>query len=369
MDIHYNTDREITMKKILIPTTIIVFLAIIIGVLEYNKSKAEQAIVKQTFNQYAIPVTIAEAEITDLSSALTLVGTIMAGSDVNIVAEAGGRILQLHANPGQYKSAGSVIAEIDSELRRASVMNAQAAYDKAKIDYERMENMFKEGVVNAMQMDQTRYGFQAAEAQLIMSKRQLRDTKVTTPISGIINARMVDQGATVAINAVIANIVDISTLKVKVNVSEKDAFALKNGDKVIITTDVYPGTEFSGQVASIAPKADEAHTYPTEICMSNSKQYPLKAGMFAKVSFTSIEKLDALLIPRSALIGSIKNPKVFVIKDGKAELRDVQTGADAGTTLEIISGLQAGESIVTNGQNNLRTGSKVTIINKKNISQ
>ena len=353
------------MKKILIPTTIIVFLAIIIGVLEYNKSKAEQAIVKQTFVQNAIPVTIAKAEITDLSNSLTLVGTIMAGSDVNIVAEAGGRILQLHANPGQYKSAGSVIAELDSELRRASVMNAQAAYEKAKMDYDRMEKMFKEGVVNAMQMDQARYGFQAAEAQLIMSKRQLRDTKVTTPISGIINARMVDQGATVAINAVIANIVDISTLKVKVNVSEKDAFALKNGDKVIVTTDVYLGVEFSGQVASIAPKADEAHTYPIEIRMSNSKQYPLKAGMFGKVSFTSIEKSDALIIPRSALIGSIKNPKVFVIKDGKAELRDVQTGADAGIKLEIISGLQAGESIVTNGQNNLRPGSKVTIINKK----
>jgi len=353
------------MKKILIPTTIIVFLAIIIGVLEYNKSKAEQAIVKQTFVQNAIPVTVAQAEITELRNALTLVGTIMAGSDVNIVTEAGGRILKLYANPGQFKSAGSVIAEIDSELRRASVMNAQAAYDKAKIDYERIEKMFKEGVMNAMQMDQARYGFQAAEAQLIMSKRQLRDTKVTTPISGIINAKMVDQGATVGMNAVIANIVDISSLKVKVNVSEKDAFALKTGDRVLITTDVYPGIEFPGSVMSIAPKADEAHTYPIEIRMSNSKEHPLKAGMFGKVSFTTIEKSDALIIPRSALIGSIKNPKVFVVQDGKAELREVQTGADAGTKLEILSGLQAGESIVTNGQNNLRPGSKVTIINKK----
>lgn len=358
-------DKVITMKKILIPAGIIAFLAIIIGILEFNKSKAEQVIVKQTFVQNAIPVTVAQAEITELRNALTLVGTIMAGSDVNIVTEAGGRILKLYANPGQFKSAGSVIAEIDSELRRASVMNAQAAYDKAKIDYERIEKMFKEGVMNAMQMDQARYGFQAAEAQLIMSKRQLRDTKVTTPISGIINAKMVDQGATVGMNAVIANIVDISSLKVKVNVSEKDAFALKTGDKVLITTDVYPGIEFPGSVMSIAPKADEAHTYPIEIRMSNSKEHPLKAGMFGKVSFTTIEKSDALIIPRSALIGSIKNPKVFVVQDGKAELREVQTGADAGTKLEILSGLQAGESIVTNGQNNLRPGSKVTIINKK----
>jgi RND family efflux transporter MFP subunit len=353
------------MKKILIPAGIIAFLAIIIGVLEYNKSKAEQAIVKQTFIQSAIPVTVSEAQMTELSSSLSLVGTIMAGSDVNIVAEAGGRILRLYAQPGQYKSAGSVIAEIDSEMRRASVMSAQAAYDKAKIDIERMESMFKQGAINAAQLDQAKYGFQAAEAQLIMTKRQLRDTKVTTPISGIINSKMVDQGATVGMNAVIANIVDIATLKVKVNVSEKDAFALNNGDKVIVTTDVYPGVEFSGTVTAIAPKADEAHTYPIEILMKNSKEYPLKAGMFGKVTFTTIERTNALIIPRSALTGSIKDPKVFVVKDGKAELRQVQLGAEAGLNLEIVSGIQAGEKIVTNGQTNLRSGSKVTIINKK----
>ena len=354
------------MKKITISVSIILTLALIIGVLEYNKSKAEQTIAKQTFKLNAIPVSVATAEIKELNSELSLIGTIMAGSDVNIVAEAGGRIIRLNAKPGDYKSAGSVIAEIDSEFRRASLQSAQAGYDKAKSDFLRMETMFKEGVVNAMQMDQARYGFQAAEAQLLMAKRQLRDTRVTTPISGIINAKMVDQGATVGMNAVIANIVDISMLKVKVNVSEKDAFVLKPGDKVEVSTDVYPGVMFSGAVMSIAPKADEAHTYPVEISMKNSKTHPLKAGMFGRVRFNSVEKSQALIIPRKALIGSIKNAKVFVVNNGRVELRPVQTGSDAGTMLEIVSGLQPGESIVTNGQNNLRSGSKVTIINKKN---
>lgn len=353
------------MKKITISISIIIILALIIVVLEHNKSKAEQTIAKQTFKLQAIPVTVTTAQIGDLSSELSLMGTIMAGSDVNIVSEAGGRIVRLYAKPGDYKSAGSLIAEIDSELRRASLQNAQAGYDKAKSDVQRMETMFKDGVVNAMQMDQARYGYQAAEAQLLMAKRQVRDTRVTSPISGIINTKMVDQGATVGMNAVIANIVDISTLKVKVNVSEKDAFTLKPGDKVSVSTDIYPGIIFQGSVMSIAPKADEAHTYPVEISMKNSKTHPLKAGMFGRVSFSTIEKTQALIIPRKALMGSIKEPKVFVVHNNRAELRPVQTGSDAGTMLEIVSGINPGDLIVTNGQNNLRSGTKVTIINKQ----
>lgn len=353
------------MKKVLISLGIILVLGAIVGVLEYNKSKAEKTIAKQTFTMNAIPVTIAIAEIGTLNEELTLIGTIQAGSDVNIVSEAAGRIIHLNAKPGDYKSAGSVIGEVDSELRRASLMSAQAGYDRAKSDFQRMESMFKDGVVNAMQMDQARFGYQAAEAQLVMAKRQLRDTKITSPISGIINSRMVDQGATVGVNAVIANIVDISTLKVKVHVAEKDAFALKKGDKVIVTTDVYPGTTYQGSVMSIAPKADDAHTYPVEITMSNSKTHPLKAGMFGKVAFTTIEKNEALIIPRKALIGSIKNPKVYVVSNGRVELRPVQTGSEIGTRLEILSGINPGERIVTNGQNNVRSGSKVIIINNK----
>ncbi len=352
------------MKKIIISISIVILLILIIGALEYNKTKAEQTIVKQTLKLNAIPVAVITAEVKDLKKELSLIGTVMAGSDVNIVAEAGGRIIRLYAKPGDFKSAGSIIAEIDSELRRASVQNAQAGFDKAKSDLQRMEMMFKDGVVNAMQMDQTRYGFQAAEAQLLMAKKQLRDTRVTSPISGIINAKMVDQGATVGINAVIANIVDISKLKVKVNVSEKDAFTLKPSDKVSVSTDIYPGITFQGSVMSIAPKADEAHTYPVEISMNNSKTHPLKAGMFSRVSFSTIEKTQAVIIPRKALMGSIKDPKVFVVNNNRAELRPVQAGLDAGTMLEIVSGINPGDVIVINGQNNLRSGTKVTVINK-----
>ena len=352
------------MKKIIVALVSIGVLAAIVLTLQHNKSKAEKAFEFQTFKQSAIPVTVAKVESKDLQNNLTMVGTILAGSDVNIVSELPGKIIRLYANPGDYKSAGSVIAEIDSEMKRASLMNAQAGYDKAKADYSRMETLFNEKVINASQMDQIRYAYQAAEAQLIMAKRLLKDTKITSPINGVINTRVVDQGATIGANAVIANIVDISSLKVKVNLAEKDAFALKLGDKVQITTDVYPNSTFEGRVQSIAPKADEAHTYPVEISLKNSKKEPLKAGMFSRVSFTTISKNNTIVIPRNSLIGSVKDARVFVIENGKAELKSITAGMDAGSQMEVLNGLNVGDIVVTNGQNNLKTGTKVSIINK-----
>ena len=85
-----------------------------------------------------------------------------------------------------------------------------------------------------------------------------------------------------------------------------------------VTTDVYPEYKFIGRLDNIASKADAAHTYPVEIVVTNSEQYPLKAGMFSRVSFTSLAPDEALTIPRSALIGSIKNAQVFRIKKGLA---------------------------------------------------
>jgi RND family efflux transporter MFP subunit len=269
----------------------------------------------------------------------------------------------LNANVGDYKSAGSVIAEIDSELRKATLLNAQAMYEKAQSDADRIELLYKENAATLVQLEQVKYGLQAAQAQLIIAKRQVKDTKIITPINGVISMKMVDKGAIIGMNAVIANIIDISSLKVKVNVSERDAFTLKKADKVNISTDVYPGKTFTGTVAYISSKADEAHTYPVEISLANSSITPLKAGMFARITFSTIYKHQILTIPRNALLGSIKDPKVFIANGNKAELRKLIIGAENGYNIEILGGLQAGDIIIVDGQNNLKDGTKISVVN------
>jgi hypothetical protein len=102
-----------------------------------------------------------------------------------------------------------------------------------------------------------------------------------------------------------------------------------------------------------------------EVTVRNNSNHPLRAGMFGKVAFTTIPRRNVLIIPREALVGSVKKPQVYVVQGKVAKLRDIVVGAELGTNVEIISGVAQGETIVVNGQNNLRDGVEITVSNKQ----
>lgn len=351
------------MKK---TATIVITLIALVAIgytLKSNKAKSEaQTAAVSSEMQKEIAVSVTAVQQQSLTDNLSMVGIVLPNNDVNVISETQGRIVQMLAKVGDMKQAGSVIATVDDELKQAALISAQANYDKAVSDWNRYEPLHKENAMTSAQLDGAKLSVKMAESQLIMAKRQLRDTKITTPISGVIAARYVDAGATVDNKTVVVNIVDISTLKVKVNVAEKDAFALKVGDNVTITSTVYPTQQFSGKVASIGSKGDEAHTYPVEITLPNNSKYPLKAGMFARVDFTTVARENSLVIPRSALVGSVKDAEVFVVENRKAKLKKILIGSEAESNLEVLQGLNAGEIVVVNGQNNLKNGNDVKII-------
>jgi RND family efflux transporter MFP subunit len=337
-------------------------LAVIIAILFYNKAKMKANTANTKFDSY--PVTVAKVGKRQVSRDLELVGTIEADNDVQIISEAQGRVVKVYARVGDYKPAGSVLIEIDSELQLAAMKTADVNYEKSKKDYERFQTLYKTNSVTDSQLENAKLVYQSADAQYITAKRQYENTKVTTPISGVVTSRLVDIGDWVKMNNPVANVVDISKLKFDVNVAENDVFRMKVGDKVEVTTEVYPGVAFEGKIATISDKGDESHTYPVEVDLSNSKQHPLKAGMFGRVNFISSAKGELLMIPREALIGSIKNPKVFVVDNNMAKLVDLVIGRTYDNYLEVLSGLKEGQTIVVNGQNNLEDKSKVTIINE-----
>ena len=152
-----------------------------------------------------------------------------------------------------------------------------------------------------------------AKNKLDEAEKQYADTKVTTSISGIITEKNIEEGTYVNIGTAIAFVVDISRLKVKLNVSETNVYALKVGDSVNITTDVYPGMEFTGTIGFISSKGDDSHNYPVEIEMLNSTKNPLKAGTFVHVTIRIDSHHDGLFIPREALQGSIKDAKIYIV--------------------------------------------------------
>ncbi|MHB8906555.1 MAG: efflux RND transporter periplasmic adaptor subunit [Melioribacteraceae bacterium] len=353
------------MKRWKLIVSVVVVLAIIIAVLFMNKRKMAATTAGGIKDVYY--VSVGKAEKKNLTESLNMVGTITANDDVNIISEAAGKITGVFTKVGDYKQAGSVLFQVDGELKKAALMSAEANYEKAKKDYERFQTLYQQKSVTDSQLDQAKLGAAMAEAQYIVAKRQLNDTQIKTPISGYITARYVDLGSMVqgAPQAtMVANIVDISKLKVKLNLAESDAFLTKAGDAVSVTVDVYPGVTFKGRVESVSSKGDEAHTYPVEISINNESAHPLKAGMFARVEFTSLKNRETIVIPRDALVGSVKEPQVFVVENGIAKLRNLTVGSESGIFVQVLQGLMEGETIVVNGQNNLVDNLKVEILNK-----
>jgi RND family efflux transporter MFP subunit len=131
---------------------------------------------------------------------------------------------------------------------------------------------------------------------------------------------------------------------------------------ITVSTDVYPGTSFTGSVWMIASKADASHNYTIKVLVPNNNiQHPLKAGMYGNITIGNTSPHQTISIPRSALVGSALNPQVYIVENGTAKIRNITTGAGNATSIEVTNGLQPGELVVSGGLVNLADGTKVSI--------
>lgn len=342
------------MKKLRIIVSIVLILVAVVFLLQRNKAKTAEKIAKNV----ALAPTVSTTAVSrrEISENLSLVGTVAANLDVTIVSETVGRVTAVKVKVGDRVAAGDVIVLVDDELKLANYKAAEVNYEKSKKDLQRYEALFKTNTVTASEVEGARLACKAAEAQFLVAKRQFNDTRITSPIQGVITERMIDRGGMLQPGSPVANVVDISTLKVNLQVAEKDVFKMKAGDRVNITTDIYASVVFPGRILTISDKSDDSHTYHIEVGLENNKQHPLKAGMFARVVFPQIDRKVSLSIPREALLGSRRNPQVYVLQGSKVALRDISVGSEIGTEVEVLSGLAEGERVVVSGQNNLSDG-------------
>lgn len=347
------------MKKLKVYSIVIGVFAVIVAVLLHNRAQIKAETRNLHVDSYS--VTIAPVEQRAITHDLELVGTIDANNDVHIISQASGKVTKVLAHVGDYEAAGSELIQVDDKLQAAALMLAQVNLKKATKDYDRYKSLYKENSVTDSQLESAEVAYQSANDKFVIAQRQYNDTKITTPISGYVTSRKVNIGDYVTPGKSVAEVVDISSLKVTVNVNERDVMEFKPGDKVKVTTDVYPGVDFIGYIKSISSKADADHTYPVEVDFSNNRQHPLKAGMFATVYLNAQAASESLVIPRQSLVGSIETPQVFVVKNGTAVLRNIVVGSAYNKYIQVLGGLNQGEKVVTTGQDNLENGYKVEI--------
>jgi len=345
-----------------ITTLIIAFLIIFasVGLLLNNRSKF-QAKAKKNVILTTFPVNVARVAFEEINLTLEYTGNVLPNAEVSIASEASGKVVAVNANLGDFVSKGAVLIKLDDEMKLANLQTAEANYQKAKRDLERYEKLYAEKSAPESQLDQFKFLYETAEAQYKIAKKQVEDTKIRAPFSGFVTSKSVEVGAVVSSGTPLMNLVDISTVKVRIQVPEKDIMKIKKGDMVEITSDILPGEKMFGTIQSIGYKADEGKTYPVEIFVRN-KNNLLKAGMFVRVKIPSAIRGRTLLMPREALVGSYQEPKVYVVENNVAKLRPIVIGSEIGKKLEILQGLREGELVVVEGLINLKDGTPVQIV-------
>lgn len=350
-------------KKTIIASVSLVALLGLMTLTLANNKKEIDAHKEVVVTQSDISVTVASAEMKETNGDLELVGTAQACKEVSIASESSGKIVKVHFKMGDYVTKGKVLAKIDDTYKRLAYENAKLNYNKYKEDYDRYQTMRKGDAVSDTQLRDIKLGFENASIQLENALKQWNDTRIEAPFSGYIISQNTELGAFVNPGTVIASIADISSLKVVLDASESIAYELHQGQSVSVTTEVHPETLYKGVISSISPKSSASHTYPVEVLIPNSGKEKLKAGTYVDVKVNMGKNGKTLMIPRDAIVSSVKDPSVYVIHGQTAQLVKITTGRSYSSNLEVISGLKEGAKVVTNGQINLTDGAKVSVLN------
>ena len=346
----------------------IVILIAVIGAISFklvaNKKKIDESKKVVDRSHTAIAVTTAQVQLLPISGDLSLPAVLEPKEKATISTGTQGKIETLNIELGTRVSKGQTIGTIETKIKQLNLQSTELTINKAKTDYERNKDLLAGNAINETAVNDSKYNYENNQLQAEQLKQQITDARIISPISGIITEKKLTAGEYANLGTVIASIVDVSQLKTVVYVNEKDVYQLRLGQAASITSDIYPTKTFGGKVIYISPQGDDNHNYKVDILLSNANS-ALKAGTYVKVAFNFNRDANALQIPKKALADGMKNPFVYLVEGNKAVLRKIVLGREVGENVEIISGLQAGDQIITDGLINIVDGSNIQVSSNK----
>lgn len=352
------------MKKTVI---YIIVAAVLVGLAIYkisdnkNKQQAEVAEVAKQVDK--INVNVVPAKYENIDTDYSANGTFLPKQETNQSADISGRVVSVLVKEGSRVAAGQVLATIKKDAIEVDVTQARNNLQNAIIDNQRYENAYKTGGVTKQQVDNSRLQLKNAQAAVRAQGVRVNDASIRAGISGTINKKMVEPGAVVAPGTPLFEIVNINSLKLSVLVDESQVGRIQVGQTVSINVNVLPEETFSGKITFIAPKSDASLNFPVEIEVANAGQ--LKAGMYATATFKTnygAETQNLLIVPAEAFVNGVSSGQLFIVDKGTAKMVNVTVGKIYGDKVQILSGLKAGDQVITSGQINLDNGSKINIL-------
>jgi RND family efflux transporter MFP subunit len=310
-----------------------------------------------------INIKVAKVLSTTLENTSPLSGRIQAVEEASILPMIPGKVASIYAELGQRVQAGDTLFKLDATQMTAGYNQANEAYINAKTNFERMQVLFTEGAVSKQQFEQTQMLYESAAQSRIMAADGLKNSTVTTPISGYVTSVNIIEGGMASQAMPSMTIANIDKVEIDTSVSEHLINKIKLLDKVQVLIQSISDKPFSGSISAVSPApAIGSLTYPIRIIMDNPDTL-IKPGMSAEIIISTEKIQNAIVVPSNAVL--VKNGKTIVVtldSNNNVSLREVTLGVDNGTQAQILQGLSVGETIVVEGQQYLDETSNINIV-------
>lgn len=370
-------------------------IAAVAGVISLAGCSKDSTTANSVKPPQALTVKTAVVEAREVERSVEATGTLAPWDEVIVSSEAPGTVAILNADLGDPVKAGEILATLDQREAKLGLAEAEASHltnikglekEKARVadaktNLKRYEDLYKNAMVSQSQFDSIKTLYAVTEAQykeaearvgqsaarLSLSKKRLSDTVITAPIEGEIKKRFVSVGEAVKDRAAMFTVVSTGRLKFRATIAGTSAPRIMSGQTVRITVDAFPGRKFEGAITRISPAIDsETRTLDVEAAIPN-RDKALKPGFFAKGDIITKRESGVPFVPASAVYSFVGITKVFVIADGHARERRIDTGVKtdgAGGMTEAIGELTPGETVAISGLSTLFDGARVNVSGK-----
>ncbi len=360
------------MAKRLILTLVV--MVAILGGLGFAKFRQVEAAIAQgaAFQMPPTAVTTVVAQRETWPSTLAVIGTVAAIQGVTVGADLPGTIDKIHFESGQWVHEGDILVELDTREERAQLANAEAQRDLARINYDRAQQLLKEGVISRSEYDTATAQQKTTEAQVGDTRAAIARKTIRAPFTGLLGIRQVSLGQYLAAGQAIVPLQSMDPIYVNFGVPQQETTKMAPGRVLRVTNSDLPGMTFNARINALDSVINEqTRNIQVQAILSN-KGRKLRPGMFVQVELPIGEPRQVVPLPASAINYAPYGDSVFVVaemKDAKGNAyrgvrqQVVKIEGSRGDQVAVISGLNPGDEVVSSGVFRLRNGAAVQVNN------
>lgn len=328
--------------------------------LKTNKEHTQQR-VYQFDKEKPVSVQVITVKSENSEPSYTYPGTFEPNRETKISTDIQGKVNEVLVDIGNMVREGQTLIRLDNSLLRLQLETIEVQIEGLEADVKRYAVLAKAEAIQGVQLEKAELGLKSAKVQKATIIAQISKTEIKSPFSGIVTAKLTEEGAFAAPGIPLLQITDISRLRFTVNLPENELKRFNIGQLCNISADVYPETSLNGKISLIGSKANPGNSYPVQMNLENTADFKIKSGMFGKASLKTMGVNKQISIPASAIVGTNLQPQVYIVKNGKAVLRNITISERLENMIMVSDGLSEGDLIISNGFINLFDGANVNI--------